>query len=331
MDNFTIGTISILVSNTLLSSYPILIKSYIADVGIMTQLIIRCIVYIFLCVPFILIGNESVQLFSTLVQPKFLFISIINLIHIYTSYRGFELLNPGVALTTFYTYPIVQLFLSKFILKSAFDYDILYNLFGSLIGLIVLNKDLFDGSSNSSTSSNNNNSSNSSNSSNNSNSSTSSNNSNNSNNSSNKKLLYTGLGFIGIAALTEAIINVFYKGADMKNPFMSLYTLYAPAFFVYIAYMLYKRNEEVKKLVSIEGSTMKKIVLFNVAIGGIGYAMRLFGLTKVPMSWFSTLSFTNGISVFLLAWFILGDRIKLNHVIGSAIIFYNIDKIKKLV
>jgi drug/metabolite transporter (DMT)-like permease len=165
-------------------------------------------------------------------------------------------------------------------------------LFGSLIGLVVLNRDMFV--------------------------------------KNGKSIVYTGFLFIGMAALTEAIINVFYKGADLKNPFTSLYTLYAPAFILYLAYILYKRNGEIKKIVSIDKGIMKKIVLFNLAIGGIGYAMRLFGLTLVPISWFSTLSFTNGISVFLLAWLILGDKIRVHHAIGSAIIFYNIDKIKKI-
>ncbi len=296
MDNFSIGTVTLLISNFLLSSYPILIKNYINNVDIITQLIIRCIVYICLAIPFLIIGNQTVNIFTSLVQPKFLFISIINLIHIYTSYKGFEYLNPGVALSTFYTYPIIQLILSKFFIDTPFNYDVLYNLFGSLFGLIILNKQLFY-----------------------------------ENKALGKNILVKGLGFIGIAALTEAIISVFYKKINLTNPFTSLYTLYAPAFVFYIGYMWYKKNGQVKKIATIDKSLLKKIILFNILIGGIGYTLRLFSLGKISMTWFSSLSFTNGISAFVLGWFILGEKIKLEHIVGSAIIFYNIQKIKALI
>lgn len=290
MNDFIIGTVSLLSSNVLLSSYPILIKKYIENVDVVTQLIIRCIIYIFLAIPFMLLGNDGGNILGYLVQPKYLFISFINLIHIYTSYKGFELLNPGIALTTFYTYPIIQLFLSRFILGFKFNTIVISNLLGSLLGLVILNIDIFN---------------------------------------EKKTMVWYGFIFIAFAALTEAIINIFYKKVNLINPFSSLYTLYAPAFILFFIYLVFNKIE-LKKIKSIDTSIIKKIVLFNLLIGGLGYTLRLFSLTKVNMTWFSTLSFTNGISVFLLAWLILGDKIKIHHIIGSAIIFYNITKIKNL-
>jgi drug/metabolite transporter (DMT)-like permease len=297
MSDFAIGTASLLVSNILLSSYPILIKNYINDVSIVTQLIIRCIVYIFLAVPFMLINKETVSILTTLVKPKYLFISLINLIHIYTSYKGFEYLNPGIALTTFYTYPIIQMFLSEFILGTRINPMIIFNLLGSLIGVIVLNRESFYSKIKTKTVDN--------------------------------KIL---IGYIAIiiAALTEAIISVFYKKDNLKNPFTSLYTLYTPAFIILLIYLFFygdKRNE-LKRIIKIDKNILKKIILFNFLIGGIGYTMRLYSVTKISMSWFSSLAFTNGISVFILAWLILGERIRWNHIIGSLIIFYNIHRIK---
>ncbi len=291
MDNFTLGTIAILVSNTFLSSYPILIKNYILDVDIFTQLLIRCTVYITLAFPFMVLGKETLQAFTSLLNPGYLLISVVNLIHIYTSYRGFELLNPGIALTTFYTYPIIQLFLSNILFQTKIQAGVYLNLLGCFLGFIVLNRDMFE---------------------------------------KNKKIMMSGFVFIGIAALTEAMINLFYKNKNLKNPFSSLYTLYAPAFVFLIVFLFFRGNGQIGKIMKIDRGILKKIILFNLLIGGLGYTIRLFGLTKVPMSWFSTLSFTNGISVFLLAWWILGDPIKIHHILGSAILFYNIDKIKKM-
>ena len=296
MDDFSIGTISLLVSNILLSSYPILIKNYVLSVDTLTQLIIRCVVYILLAIPFMILNKETIGIFTNLVQPKFLLISLVNLIHIYTSYKGFELLNPGVALSTFYTYPIIQLVLSKIYLGTQFNSNIFYNLFGSLLGVIILNKQLFTTI-----------------------------------NILDRTTLGKGLLFILGAALTESIINIFYKKVNIQNPFTSLYTLYAPSFIIYLLYIWFKHNGQIKKIFTIDKSILKKVILFNILIGGIGYTLRLFSLNKISMSWFSSLSFTNSISVFVLGWLLLGEKIKLEHIIGTAIIFYNIHKIRTLV
>ena len=293
MDDFSIGTISLLVSNILLSSYPILIKTYISDIDIITQLIIRCIVYIFLAVPFLIIGKETLGLFKYLIEPKFLFISFINLIHIYSSYKGFEYLNPGVALTTFYTYPIIQLFLSKFLIGTQFNYEILYNLLGSFIGLIVLNKDLFTKKEKFTSPLV---------------------------KSDNKNRIVKGFLFIALAALTEAIISVFYKEVNLKNPFSSLYSLYAPGFIIYLLYVLINKNGQIKKIFSMNKSILKNIIWFNILIGGLGYTLRLFSLTKITISWFSSLLFTNSISVFILGWLLLGEKKKIHHILGRKII-----------
>ncbi len=138
---------------------------------------------------------------------------------------------------------------------------------------------------------------------------------------------------------------------------MSLYSLYAPSFvffMIWYLYQKYKESQEVKKKVSEgdrkdekiqkekdnkkdnwwyiltnHGGFMKRIILYNMLIGGIGYTLRLFSLTKIPISWFSGLSFTSSLSAFIMGWFFLGERIKLNHLLGSIVIFYNIFRLKK--
>lgn len=219
-------------------------------------------------------------------------ISAVNLLHVYSSYKGFEYLNAGISLTTFYSYPIIQVLLAKLFLGTEINKDIIYNLFGCLVGIGVLNKDSYY--------------------------------------DQNKNVL-KGFLFIALAALTEAIISIFYKKDNLKNPFMSLYTLYAPAFLLmYLLYFLFSKTDNTQKesslweIIKSNRSTLFKIVLFNLAIGGIGYTLRLFALTKISISWFSGLAFTSSVSAFLMGWLFLGEKIKIHHLIGTGIIFYNL-------
>ena len=295
MDSFSIGTITLLVSNVLLSSYPILIKHYITDISVLVQLIIRVVTYILLALPILVIGGEGLTVITNTINPKFLAISAINLLHIYSSYKGFEYLNAGVSLTTFYSYPIIQVLLARIFLGTTISKEIIYNLFGCLVGIGILNKDSY--------------------------------------NDTNKNVK-KGFLFIGLAALTEAIINIFYKKNALNNPFMSLYTLYAPAFFLLLLmYFLFSNRIELHdnllNKIEFNYSTLKTIILYNILIGGLGYTLRLFSLSQISMNWFSALSFTGSVSAFIMGWFFLGEKIKIHHLLGSVVIFYNLYYINK--
>jgi len=56
--------------------------------------------------------------FKQLISPLGIALSLITLVHIYTSYKGFLLLNSGVSYTLFYTYPVIILLLSGYTLPS---------------------------------------------------------------------------------------------------------------------------------------------------------------------------------------------------------------------
>lgn len=293
MDSYTKGTISLLVSNVLLSSYPILIKKYVSDLSIVIQVIIRVVVYICLAFPFLLVSGEGINILTSLVDPKYIGISAINLIHIYSSYKGFEYLNAGMALTTFYAYPIFQVVLSSLILGTELSNTVIYHLCGCLFGVAILNKNSFSDYS---------------------------------------KNIGKGLAFIGLAALTESFINIFYKAFPSNTAFMSLYTLYAPAFLIlmlgtllfqkFFGYGSYYTKKDKDRV--WDRNIIIKVILFNLLIGGVGYLLRLFSLSKISINWFSALSFTSSISAFLLGWFFFKEPITLYHIIGAALIFYHI-------
>lgn len=287
------GTVALLVSNVLLSAYPILIKTYADTVSLSVQVLIRMAVYIGLTVPVLAWGGHAWAMAAVLMDPKFVAISAVNLLHIYSSYKGFTYLNAGVSLTTFYSYPIIQVLLSSVFLHTRLTVGVLSNLVGCFLGLVVLNGNTYQTGGPSVN-------------------------------------VSKGLAFIALAALTEAIIGVFYKHMNFKNPFMSLFTLYAPVGL--LSLLLYawwhqkqENNKEDKPQAKVN---FWQIVLFNVLIGGVGYLLRLFALTHISLAWFSGLLFTSSVSGFVLGYLFLKETIRPEHWLGAMVIFYNIYKLR---
>jgi uncharacterized membrane protein len=298
-----LATASLLVSNVLLSAYPVLIKLFVGQVSVAAQLLIRTAVYIGLTVPFLVGGGLGGPMLAALVSAKYLAISAVNVLHIYTSYMGFTLLNAGTSLTTFYTYPILQVLLSWAFLHTRLTSSILQHLGGCLLGIATLNYNSYRTGAPSAS-------------------------------------ITQGFGYIGLAALTEAIIGVFYKHDNLSNPFLSLFTLYAPMglwVLVGAALLYYYNNyDNANKnkhnvLVPANNNNNKnniwtKVVLFNVLIGAVGYLLRLYALTHTSIEWFSGLLFTSSVSAFVLGWLFLKERIHTEHWVGTMIIFYNLYK-----
>jgi drug/metabolite transporter (DMT)-like permease len=94
------------VSESLLSLYPVFVKNI--NIPLHLQLWSRFITYIIITSLFIDWGFISKTLFSN----NGILLSVITIIHVYTSYRGFQLLESGIAYSLFYTYPIMILLIS---------------------------------------------------------------------------------------------------------------------------------------------------------------------------------------------------------------------------
>lgn len=70
----------------------------------------RFVSYILISLLFIDYSYVAKQLIS----PLGIALSVMTILHIYTSYKGFLLLNSGVSYTLFYTYPVIILLLSGY-------------------------------------------------------------------------------------------------------------------------------------------------------------------------------------------------------------------------
>lgn len=92
----------------MLSLYPVFVK--FIPVSLPLQMWSRFVSYILISLLFIDYSYVTKQLLS----PLGIALSIVTILHIYSSYKGFLLLNSGVSYTLFYTYPVMILLLSGY-------------------------------------------------------------------------------------------------------------------------------------------------------------------------------------------------------------------------
>lgn len=104
------GILSKLTSESLLSLYPVFVKNIGLPLTLQTWS--RCFSYAFISAFFIDYQFVLKALLSSS-SPSGVLLSLCTIVHIYVSYRGFELLESGVAYSIFYLYPIIILLMSN--------------------------------------------------------------------------------------------------------------------------------------------------------------------------------------------------------------------------
>ena len=95
-----------LLSESLLSLYPLFIKYINIPLGI--KLWSRFSAYLLISLFFV----NWKFIFQNIFSLNGFLLGFITILHVYFSYRGFELLDSGVSYTLFYTYPLMILLLS---------------------------------------------------------------------------------------------------------------------------------------------------------------------------------------------------------------------------
>jgi drug/metabolite transporter (DMT)-like permease len=113
-----------LLAESLLSLYPTFVKNINLSLGL--QLWSRCFSYVIISLFFI----DWVFVYNQLFSKNGLLLSAITTLHIYTSYRSFQLLEGGIAYAIFYTYPLMILYLSGEKIK--------YSIFFALLGVMII-------------------------------------------------------------------------------------------------------------------------------------------------------------------------------------------------
>jgi drug/metabolite transporter (DMT)-like permease len=126
---------SVLFSEIIMSSYPILIKS--VPTNLWTQIASRFLVYSVAALSAVIASGNSKQLgdisFKTMGGA-----GLLNLAHIAVSYKAFSELSPGNAMAIFYTYPIWNVIGAWFLLGETIAIETVPWILMALIGMVLV-------------------------------------------------------------------------------------------------------------------------------------------------------------------------------------------------
>jgi drug/metabolite transporter (DMT)-like permease len=121
------AVLSKLVAESLLSFYSIFVKKI--NIDLKTQVWSRFFTYAIISAFFI----DFDFIFESIITSYGLLLSAITMIHVYASYRSFQLLESGIATTLYYVYPIFILLFSRIQISPV--------LFITLFGVYLISRD----------------------------------------------------------------------------------------------------------------------------------------------------------------------------------------------
>jgi len=279
------------VSESLLSLYPVFVKNI--NIPLHLQLWSRFITYIIITSFFVDWGFIAKTLFSN----TGMLLSIITIIHVYTSYRGFQLLESGIAYSLFYTYPIMILLL------AGEPIHILMLL--AIVGVVLLSyDDMFSNHLPSRVS---------------------------------KKVEgfsdakaeeksdtppaivpYEGYIMIALAAFTEAIIYFIVRSIKTTNNWNHLFLSYfaGTILFTFIGF-----SEIMKMTVS---SNLSMSLGINAVIGLCGYLLRFYAATRLAPTIYAPLSYVGIVMAYVYGFLFNGEHITIQKIIGTICILASI-------
>ena len=289
--------LSKLFSESLLSLYPVFVKNI--DLPLHLQLWSRFITYIVITGFFVDWGFIAKSLFS----KNGLLLSFITIIHVYTSYRGFQLLESGIAYSLFYTYPLMILLFAGEPINAL--------MFLAIIGVILLSNDFstyFESSPKSTikegiqdapvkqTDTD-----------------TDKYTDKDKDTDKDTTLLfpYEGYVMIALAAVTEAIIYFIVRAIQTKNNWNHLFLSYFAGTFLFSFIGI----QDIAKITLT--STLSVSLFINAIIGLCGYLLRFYATTRLSPSIYAPLSYVGIIMAYIYGFAFNGEQITLQKVIGT--------------
>jgi drug/metabolite transporter (DMT)-like permease len=131
------ANIGVLFSEVILSAYPLLIK--LVDASVFLQTGLRMLVFTVFAILGAVFSGNPIGL-NKFLTTETLGAGILNLIHVFSSYIGFERLPAGNAMALFYTYPLFNLIATSIIYGEAFPWDKLHWIILALLGAVAIAK-----------------------------------------------------------------------------------------------------------------------------------------------------------------------------------------------
>ena len=273
------GILAKILSELTLATYPVFIK--IVDISFIKKLIYRffafCLISIFFC--------DINVLKKYLFNKDGLLLSFYTLIHIISSYKGYELLDGGVANSILYIYPLIILYFNN---KK---YIIIYICI--LLGLILLSLDHFIKK--------------------------------NKINSDKKdvKITYVkGFFCMLIAAITEAFIYFSVLNIKTTNNWNHIFISYFFGLILVISFFIINikiEHESLKENLVIDKKNLI-FLLFNVFAALFGYYLRFYSMDKINYKLYAILSYLGIFMTYFYSYMFNNEKLTYLNFIGSLII-----------
>ena len=275
-----------LLSESLLSVYPIFVKYINLPIGI--QLWSRFFTYFIVSGLFINWSFIIKNFFSI----NGLLLSLTTMLHVYSSYRGFQILESGIAYVLFYTYPLMILLLSGEKIHYVFIF--------ALLGVILLSQEkVEDGEDDKKEG------------------------------EDDKKegdvfkkkeveqnFKYEGIVMILIAAFTEALIYFIVRNVKTNNHWNHLFISYGLGALL-LSFYFFKEIQNINISTTINVS-----MVINLVLGLVGYLTRFYAITNLNVQLYSSLSYFGVFMAFVYGILINKDIITVKKILGSILIIF---------
>jgi drug/metabolite transporter (DMT)-like permease len=271
--------ISKLASESLLSLYPIFVKNIGLPLSLQTWS--RCFSYALISGLFI----DYSFVIKTLFTYSGIMLSLVTILHIYSSYRGFELLESGVAYSIFYLYPIMILLMSGHKIHSVMLLAIIGVYLLAAKDMNMFSKENMDMIKDSGK------------------------------NASDNTMW--GVIMIVVAAFTEAIIYFLVRDIKTMNNWNHIFISYFLGAILLTWYFLgdirgMKWNGRLSMSLGI-----------NSLIGLVGYLLRFYAVSRLDTMVYAPLSYFGIVMSFVYGVFINGDSIDLKKIVGAGLIIFS--------
>jgi drug/metabolite transporter (DMT)-like permease len=271
-------------SEVALSLYPILIKA--VPVSLNTQLLSRFLTFTVLAA---ILAKPSALLQTWATSAGILRSSglgAITLAHVATSYYAFKELPAGVAMSLFYTYPILNLLGGVLLFGESVSWFQVLMMGLCFVGVLFVSF----GSAGSATKSE---------------------------EGEAKGVHWKGVASALAASLTEVAMYFAVRTAKVPDPFFATLELYPGALFGMLGLLFATKTTGT---INMSPSVWLPMTLFNALIGFVGYNMRFYAIPKVSTLVFSLLSFIGVVSSFGFGWLFASETPSVMSALGAALI-----------
>jgi drug/metabolite transporter (DMT)-like permease len=308
------GALAKIIAEGLMTLYTVIVRT--SSFSPLTQSAFRSFIIPIALIPVLIWSGLGNLIVSNLFSLPWILIGIVNLTHIISSFEGFKILPTGPAVTLYFTYPLMAVFLAYFFLNRTITYQSLIGIILAFVGTIVMQYTTngIDTYSNPS-------------------------------GSGKLTMNWEGIGWILVSAFTEAILYFFViaGGSIYNNPFFTTFALYAWAGILSLGYLLYIYKDSFlpsppNTLTSTpspdrESSGVTKqdalpplvsydtlyLLLANIVLGVGGKSLMYASARGLSTGSYAVLSYTGIIFAYIFG-LLMGDNTNMNQIIGSILV-----------